>query len=562
MIQKSLLAAIALFLQLNCAFCQQKGITGRPNIIFIMSDDHAYQAISAYNNRLIETPNIDRIAKKGMLFTQACVTNSICAPSRATILTGKHSHINGKIDNHFPFDTTNITFPQILQQAGYQTAMFGKLHFGNNPKGFDQFKILPDQGVYYNPGFITKNEGNIKVHGYVTDIITDMTLEWLQKERKHDQPFLLMYLHKAPHRSWLMAERHLADLTKKAFPEPETLFDDYSGRTSPAAEAEMNILRHMSWSGDNRLFPEVMDELGIPEIGFDKQRYVNETSRLDTSQAENFRKAYSRLNEEFKKAYPAMTDKEKMQWKYQRYMQDYLGTIKAVDENVGRLLDYLEANNLMENTIIVYTSDQGFYLGEHGWFDKRFVYDQSFKTPLLIAWPGKTKPGSRCDELVQNLDFAQTFLDAAGVKAPADMQGESLVPLLKGDTQKWTRKAVYYHYYEYPAEHMVNRHYAIVTKDYKLIHYYYVEDQWELIDRKKDSLELKNVYNDPAYASVKKELHIQLEQLRKKYRDNDELSQAYVDRFMEDAANGKVFGVSKEKVQAIKARRAKIVGNK
>jgi arylsulfatase A-like enzyme len=556
-IKKSLLLLLVLFIKIDAAFCQQKATAERPNIIFIMSDDHAYQAISAYDNRLIETPNIDRIAKKGMLFTQASVTNSICAPSRATILTGKHTHIHGKVDNHFPFDTTNITFPQILQKAGYQTAMFGKLHFGNNPKGFDQFKILPDQGAYYNPDFITKNEGNIKVDGYVTDIITDMTLDWLQKERKQEQPFMLMYLHKAPHRSWLMAERHLADFTTKTFPEPKTLFDDYSGRTSAVPEAEMSILHHMAWSGDTKVFPEVMDELGIAEIGFDKRRYAYETSRFNASQAENFKKAYSKVNEDFKKAYPAMTDKEKMQWKYQRYMQDYLGTIKAVDENVGRLLDYLEANNLMENTIIVYTSDQGFYLGEHGWFDKRFVYDQSFKTPLLVAWPGKIKPGSRSDELVQNLDFAPTFLEAAGVKVPADMQGESLLPLLKGETQKWTRKGVYYHYYEYPAEHMVNRHYAIVTKDYKLIHYYYAENQWELIDRKKDPQELKNVYNDPAYAKIKKDLHVQLEGLRKKYGDNDKLNQEYVDKFMEDASDGKVFGVSKEKVQEIKSRRAK-----
>src|SRR6188768_3742867 len=270
----------ALVIHVTPAQGQQQKKEGRPNIVFIMSDDHAYQAISAYSNRLIETPNIDRIAKMGMLFTQASVTNSICAPSRATILTGKHSHRNGKIDNHFPFDTTNVTFPQLLQRAGYQTALFGKLHFGNNPKGFDQFKILPGQGVYYNPDFITKNEGNIKVDGYVTDIVTDMTLEWLQKERKPDQPFMLMYLHKAPHRSWLMAERHLQDFTNKKFPEPETLFDDYSGRTPPAAEAEMNILKHMSWAGDNKVLPEVMDELGIAEIGYDKIRYKNDLGRL------------------------------------------------------------------------------------------------------------------------------------------------------------------------------------------------------------------------------------------------------------------------------------------
>jgi len=544
--------------------CSQEDMTTqeRPNIIFIMSDDHAYQAISAYDNTLIETPNIDRIAKMGMLFTQASVTNSICAPSRATILTGKHSHINGKIDNHFPFDTTNVTFPQLLQQAGYQTAMFGKLHFGNNPKGFDQFKILPGQGSYYNPDFITKNEGNIQVEGYVTDIVTDMTLDWLAKERKADQPFMLMYLHKSPHRPWLMAERHMAEFTRRTFPEPATLFDDYSGRTSVAGEAEMNILTHMGWSGDNKLSPEVMKQLGIADVGgYDTSRFIGQMNRFTPAQAENFKKYYDPISEEFVKAYPTMSKEDQMRWKYQRYMQDYLGTIKAVDENVGRLLDYLEANDLMENTIIVYTSDQGFYLGEHGWYDKRFVYDESFKTPLLVSWPDKIKAGTRSDALVQNLDFAQTFLEVAGVPSPADMQGESLVPLLTGNTEKWTRDAVYYHYYEYPAEHMVNRHYAIVTKEYKLIHYYFVEDQWELIDRVKDPQELKNVYDDPAYAAIRADLHQRLEDLRIKYKDNSELSQGYIDKLMEDATEGKVWGINNKQVEEIKSRRQKITAN-
>ncbi|MFM1836724.1 MAG: hypothetical protein RJA04_1412 [Bacteroidota bacterium] len=527
----------------------------RPNIIFIMSDDHAYQAISAYDQRLISTPNIDRIAKAGILFTNASVTNSICAPSRATILTGKHSHLNGKVDNHFKFDTTNITFPQILQANGYQTAMFGKLHFGNSPKGFDQFKILPDQGNYYNPDFITKNNGNIQVKGYVTDIITDMTLDWLKQERSPDKPFMLMYLHKAPHRSWLMAERHLEEMTQKSYPEPKTLFDDYAGRTAPAKEAEMNILTSMSWSGDNKIYPAVMDSLKIPEIGFDKQRFKAEMGRLDPNQKANFEKVYDQINAEFKKAYPSMTDQDKMRWKFQRYMQDYLGTIRAVDENVGRLLDYLEANHLMENTIIVYTSDQGFYLGEHGWFDKRFIYDESFKTPLMVSWPGKIKPGQKSDALVQNLDFAQTFLDAAGVPAPKDMQGQSLIPLMLG--KSWNRDAVYYHYYEYPAEHMVNRHYAIVTKKYKLIHYYFSSDTWELIDREKDPLELKNVYDDPAYASIRKTLHRQLEALRSKYKDSQTISDGYIDRFLNDASEGKVFGVPKAKAAEMRTKRMK-----
>lgn len=533
-ILKSIFIGSLAVLAFSCKTEETAMTSERPNIIFIMSDDHAYQAISAYDNTLIETPNIDRIAKMGMLFTNASVTNSICAPSRATILTGKHSHINGKVDNHFPFDTTNVTFPQILQDAGYQTAMFGKLHFGNSPKGFDQFKILPGQGAYYNPDFITKNEGNIKVEGYVTDIITDMTLDWLQNERKADQPFMLMYLHKAPHREWLPAERHIDEFTNRTFKEPATLFDDYSGRGRAAKEAEMNLLTDMHWAGDSKVYPEVMDELGIEGTsGWDKGAFDREVGRMNEAQRANWDKAYMKVNEDFKKAYPSMTEEDKMKWRYQRYMQDYLGTIKAVDENVGRVLDYLEANNLMENTIIVYTSDQGFYLGEHGWFDKRFVYNESFKTPLLMAWPGKVQGGTKSDEMVQNLDFAQTFLAAAGIEAPSDMQGESLLPLLTGETDKWTRDAVYYHYYEYPSVHMVKRHYAIITKEYKLVHYYFDNDEWELIDRKKDPMELTNVYDDPAYAEIRADLHKQLDGLREKYGDSSELSQEYIEKYLD-----------------------------
>ena len=527
---------------------QEEAKPERPNIIFIMSDDHAYQAISAYSNHLIETPNIDRIAKMGMLFTNATVTNSICAPSRATILTGKHSHLNGKVDNHFPFDTTNVTFPQLFQEAGYQTAMFGKLHFGNNPKGFDQFKILPGQGNYYNPDFITKNEGNIQVEGSVTDIITDMTLDWLQNERKADDPFLLFYLHKAPHREWLPAERHLAEFTTRSFPEPATLFDDYSGRGRAAHEAEMNLLKDMHWAGDSKIYPSVMDELGIEETSsWGKAAFEGEVGRLNPEQRAVWDQYYQPINEDFKKRYPSMTEEEKMQWRYQRYMQDYLGTIKAVDENVGRVLDYLEQNGLMENTIIVYTSDQGFYLGEHGWFDKRFIYDESFKTPLLVAWPGKVAPGSKSNEMVQNLDFAQTFLEAAGIPAPTDMQGESLIPLLTGNTENWTRDAVYYHYYEYPSVHMVKRHYAIVTKEYKLVHYYFDTDEWELIDRIKDPQELTNVYDDPAYAEIRKDLHARLEGLREKYGDNSQISQRYLNEYLDYLEESKSFQGGKNK---------------
>ncbi|MCE4565959.1 sulfatase [Maribellus sp. CM-23] len=524
------LAIVAFGLLFSCQTKNEK--PGRPNIIFIMSDDHAYQAISAYSDKLIETPNIDRIADEGMLFTNACVSNSICAPSRATILTGKHTHIHGKIDNNFPFDTTNVTFPQLLQDAGYQTAMFGKLHFGNNPKGFDEFMILPDQGDYYNPEFITR-KGDTTIQGYVTDIITDLTLDWLGK-RKEEKPFMLMYLHKAPHREWLPAERHYREFTQKTFPEPETLFDDYKGRGSAAREAEMNLLKHMTVSADNKIYPEVAKELGVQEPsewGFNvfKSKYA----RFTEEQKAQWDAVYGPINDEFAQLYPNMTDSAFMRWKYQRYMQDYLGCIAAVDENVGRLLDYLDKNGLSENTMVVYTSDQGFYLGEHGWFDKRFIYNESFKTPLLVKWPEKIAPGSVSDEMVQNLDFAQTFLEAAGVQAPADMQGESLVPLLEGKNDRWTRDAVYYHYYEYPGFHMVKRHYGMVTKEFKLAHFYYDVDEWELYDRQKDSLELHNVYDDPAYADVVKTLKEELTEIREKYKDSDELDQKFIDRYKE-----------------------------
>uniref|UniRef100_UPI0040474AF3 sulfatase family protein n=1 Tax=Algoriphagus sp. TaxID=1872435 RepID=UPI0040474AF3 len=532
--------------------------SARPNIIFIMADDHAYQAISAYSNRLIETPNIDRIAKMGMRFTNATVTNSICAPSRATILTGKHSHLNGKIDNDFPFDTTNVTFPQLFQDAGYQTAMFGKLHFGNAPKGFDQFKILPGQGSYYNPDFITKNEGTVRIEGYVTDIITDMTLDWLQEERNPEEPFLLFYLHKAPHREWLPAERHLEEFTQRTFPEPATLFDDYSGRGRAAKEAEMNLLKHMNWSGDSKIYPSVMRELGIPQTSaWDTMAFSREVGRLTPAQLANWTRSYDKVNAALNESFPSMGEKEKMQWRYQRYMQDYLGTIRAVDENVGRVLDYLEANNLMDNTLIVYTSDQGFYLGEHGWFDKRFVYDESFKTPLLVAWPGKIAPKSTSTTMVQNLDYAQTFLEAAGIPAPADMQGESLLPLLTGHPEAWTRDAVYYHYYEYPAVHMVKRHYAVVTEQYKLVHYYYDTDEWELIDRIKDPQELCNVYDDPTYAPVVAELHRKLEALRKQYGDNSEISQGYLNTYLDRLEKNAAYGSNVEVTKKLLEERKK-----
>ena len=419
------------FVTLLILGCSKPAKKERPNILFIMSDDHAYQAISAYDNKLIQTPNIDRIANEGMLFNNASVTNSICAPSRAVILTGKHSHLNGKIDNHAKFDDSQITFPQLFQNAGYQTAMFGKLHFGNNPKGVDDFLILPGQGSYINPKFIGKQSDTI-ITGYVTDIITDLTLDWLDKKRDKEKPFMMMYLHKAPHRAWWPSPEKFAEFYEKEFPEPSTLFDDYSGRGTAAKAAEMNILTHMQYMHDSKVRPETLKEMGKvePEIVYIKgdgslmrptaQGFYGPFGRANEDQKQKYDVTLDKISKDFKENWPTMNDKEKMQWKFQRYMQDYLATISSVDDNVGRVLNYLEDNGLDKNTIVVYTSDQGFYLGEHGWFDKRFIYDESFKTPLMIKWPNKIIPGTTNEEMVQNLDFAQTFLEAAMIEAPSD----------------------------------------------------------------------------------------------------------------------------------------------
>ncbi|MEP1791933.1 sulfatase [Reichenbachiella sp.] len=532
--KRNLILFLLALLILSACSEDKKENPGRPNILFIMADDHAYQAISAYSDKLLKTPNIDRIANEGMLFTNACVTNSICAPSRATILTGKHTHINGKIDNGMPFDTTQVTFPQLFQKAGYQTAMYGKLHFGNNPKGVDDFMILPGQGYYINPKFITP-KGDTTITGYVTDIITDLTIEWLDKKRDKDKPFMMMYLHKAPHRPWWPSPEKFKAFTKKTFPEPETLFDDYSNRGSAARTAEMNLLHHLRYGHDSKIRPQTIAEMGgvspdVPPVMWDGiDGFTGPYGRANAEQKALYDPVIDSINLWFKNNWPTMSDVEKMRWKYQRYMQDYLGSISSVDDNVGRVLDYLDESGLAENTMVVYTSDQGFYLGEHGWFDKRFIYDESFKTPLMIRWPNQITPGMTNDEMVQNLDFAQTFLEAARINAPEDMQGESLMPLLKNDRASWNRDAVYYHYYEYPAVHMVKRHYGIVTKEFKLVHFYYDVDEWELYDRLNDPQEMKNVYEEAEYAGVVKELKTQLAELRVKYKDSQALDQKYIE---------------------------------
>jgi arylsulfatase A-like enzyme len=540
--QKNSLIVLLTGLAITLSFCtskkkQNKNQT-RPNILFIMSDDHAYQAISAYNDHLIQTPHIDRLAKEGIKFTNACVTNSICAPSRATILTGKHTHINGKINNIVAFDTAQVTFPQLFQDAGYQTAMFGKLHFGNNPKGVDDFMILPGQGSYINPDFITNN-GDTTIMGYVTDIITDLTLDWLEIKRDPKKPFMMMYLHKAPHRNWWPRADKFNEFTKKTFPQPATLYDEYENRGTAAQTAEMNILHHMKYSSDSKIRPETIEKMGkvIPEVPGNTTWGYKQFSRGTKEQQNQYTGVLDSISDYFETNWPTMTDKQKIEWKYQRYMQDYLACISSVDDNVGRVLDYLDESGLAENTLVVYTSDQGFYLGEHGWFDKRFIYDESFKTPLLVRWPNKITPGTTNEEMVQNLDFAQTLLEAAQINAPEDMQGESLLPLLTGKEELWDREAVYYHYYEYPSVHMVKRHYGIVTKEFKLAHFYYDVDEWELYDRKNDPQEMKNVYNDPQYSETVVKLTKELEGLRTKYKDSKELDQKFIELTINQSDN-------------------------
>lgn len=503
----------------------------RPNIIFIMTDDHTRQAMSCYGSKINTTPNLDRLANEGMRFDNCFVTNSICAPSRAVILTGKFSHINGVTDNRREFDGSQPTFSKLLQGAGYQTAMIGKWHLKSEPVGFDFWKVLPGQGKYYNPEFRTPN-GTEQIEGYATDIITDVALDWLKRDRDPEKPFLLMYQHKAPHRAWWPGPDHLETLNDEKIPEPETLFDDYSGRGSAAREQEMSVLKDLRPSGDLKLKPE--DATGI--LGSDeggRNAYQQNYDRMTKAQQDAWDKAYQNRNEEFRQNKPR-NEKELTQWKYQRYIKDYLRCVASVDDNVGRLLDYLDQSGLAENTVVVYTSDQGFYLGEHGWFDKRFMYEESFSTPLLVRWPDVTEAKSVNTALVQNIDFAETFLDIAGVTIPEDMQGESLVPILKGKTPVNWRDAVYYHYFEYPAVHQVKRHYGIRTDRYKLIHFYFDVDEWELYDLKNDPQEMTNIYDDPESGEIVSELKKRLEQLRIKYKDTDDVAQRILN---EDRAN-------------------------
>ncbi len=499
----------------GCATLMRRSATANrdrpPNIIFIMTDDHCTQAMSCYGSRVNRTPNIDRLAKEGMRFDSCFCTNAICAPSRAVILTGKHSHLNGVTTNAHSFDGTQTTFPKLLQQGGYQTAMIGKWHLKDDPTGFDYWDVLVGQGPYYNPTMIRNGERH-KHTGYTTDIITDKALAWLDEGRDDARPFMLMCQHKAPHRNWQPGPKHLTMYDDTTIPEPPTLFDDWSGKGSAAPKQEMTIAEHLS------RFDLKLDPPG----------------GLTPEQRAAWDAAYGPKNEAFEKA--KLTGPELVRWKTQRYMKDYLRCVASVDDNIGRLLDYLDRSGLADNTMVVYTSDQGWFLGEHGWYDKRWMYEESLRMPLLVRWPAAIKAGSVNDDLCQNLDFAETFLAAAGARVPADMQGASLLPLLRSRTPGDWRQSVYYRYYEHPGVHNVQRHEGVRTDRYKLIHFYR-SGEWEFYDLHEDPDEMRNAYADPAHAAVVADLKAELVRLRQVYGVTEAADREY-DELLEGRAKG------------------------
>jgi len=487
----SLLCTVALPITFAANRSENASPDSRPNILMIFTDDHAYQAISAYGSNRNVTPNMDRLANEGMRFTNCVVPNSICGPVRAVIQTGKYSHINGFIDNSSKFDISQQTFPKLLQKAGYQTAVVGKWHLACDAMpGYDYSEVLIGQGPYFNPTMI-KNGVNIKHEGYTTEIITDLTIHWLENRDK-SKPFLMMSQHKAPHREWSPIKKHYDKFKDVVFPEPETLFDDYSGRGRAAIEQDMTIAETMT--------PFDLKLKGMP-------------ANLNESQKAMWQEMFAPRIAEFERL--NLAGDELTRWKYQCYMRDYLSCVDAVDESVGQILKYLDDSGLADNTIVVYASDQGFYLGEHGWFDKRFMFNESFKTPLLVRWPGKTKPGSVNNDIVSLLDLPETFLEVAGAAIPDDMQGLSLVPVLKGETPDDWRKSFYYHYYEYPGgSHAVKRHEGVYDGRFKLIHFYNDIDEWELYDNATDPLELQNVIDEPQYKDDVARLRTELIRLR------------------------------------------------
>ena len=558
-------------------------LTGRaggesPNIIYIMTDDHTAQMMSCYDTRFVETPNLDRIAHDGVRFTRSYVANSLSGPSRACMLTGKHSHKNGFTNNeHGIFDGSQQTMPKLLQAAGYETCLIGKWHLVSTPTGFDHWEILPAQGDYYNPTFIHQDGTRSVDSGYVTRIITDKAIEWLEEKLKRgnvetlkdtpatglqdklstfqhfrsahsdasrlknvstSKPFALFIHHKACHRAWLPALEDLRLYEDKTFPLPPEFHDDYATREA-AAKTEMEIGKDMDIVYDTKMFVSP-EETPRTRLSSSYQGMIGRLSKAERKQYDDFYVPLSRdfyakwdtdynfLPRQSSSSKAGSRDAELLEWKYQRYMRDYAKVVHSLDQEVGRVLDYLEENGLLDNTLVVYTSDQGFYMGEHGWFDKRFMYEESLSTPLVMRLPKGYERRGDITEMVQNIDYAPTFLDLAGVPIPADIQGVSLLPLLKGKAatkqdkqaiRNW-RDAIYYHYYEYPAEHDVRRHYGIRTDRYKLIHFYgHDVNAWELFDLKNDPHELHNLYGQPGYEDLQRQLHRRLEALQIQYDD-------------------------------------------
>lgn len=472
-------------------------VPDRPNVVFLFSDDHAAHAISAYQQslkygiKLPPTPNLDRLAHDGMLFVNSFVTNSICGPARATVLTGQYGHLNGVMTNNEAIHPTTVTFPKLMHAAGYQTALFGKWHLRTNPEGFDRYEILAGQGPYYNPVLHTGDD-SVRYTGYTLDVVTDRAMKWLDGARDKSKPFLLMLNFNAPHRWWDPGPDQLSMYRDTTFEIPKTFWDDGAGHASPAKNPEMKIALDL-----------------IP-----RDLKLEPPNNLTPAQLDAWLKAYEPENAKLRAA--NLTGDALAKWKYERFIADYMRVISALDTQVGRVLAELDKQGLSKNTVVVYSSDQGFFLGDHGWFDKRWMYEESLRTPLIVRWPGVAKPNTRNTDLVMNLDLAETFLDMARVKAPASMQGTSIVPLLRGKTPVGWRDAIYYQYFEYPGWHAVRRQYGVRTQRYKLIHYYEV-GEWELFDLQKDPEEMKSVYADKAYAGIRRNLEAKLAALRKQY---------------------------------------------
>jgi arylsulfatase A-like enzyme len=490
----------------------------RPNILYIMSDDHDADAISAYSRKLISTPNIDRIAKEGIKFTNAFVGNSICSPSRATLLTGQHSHKNGVKDNRTRFDSTKTTLAHLLQQDGYQTALIGKWHLHSYPTGFDYWRILPGMGQYFDTRMITMNGDTITEKGYSADALTNDVIQWLNNRDKN-KPFALFFHHKAPHRNFVPALKYLEQFHRRTFPEPKTLYADTTGRGSAWRIQTMSILPDMRLCGDLKVDPSYL--MDIPELkpgAEDIATYNAIMRRMPDEQRKRFEEIYAERGKLIRDK--KLRGKELLKYKFQWYLQDYLACIASIDESVGIILDYLDKTKLSQNTAFIYTSDQGFYLGENGWFDKRFAYDVSMGIPLLIKWPGHIKPGTISNTMVQNIDYAPTLLSIAGITVPASMQGLNLVPLLKGKQSSLKREYLYYHYYEFVKDHTVIPHLALRSNRYKLI-YFYTAKEWQFFDLLKDPAEQQNLIRAEAYQKTITHLKKELLKLRDQYDDHE-----------------------------------------